>query len=347
MRSLLAILILAVVFPAAIADAAMQAADATPIPAGVDAAVAKGLAFLAKQQDRDGSYDGGRSKAAMTGLSLLAFLSAGDVPDLGRYGLAVRKSVDWLLAHQAADGYFGSGEHGLYVHAVATLALAEAQGVESGSDPQGRIHAALLKAVAVILAAQEAPKSQAAFNGGWRSDRNSPDSDLFLTGWNVLALRAAEEAGIPVPERAFSRAAGFVKACYDAKAGGFAPQPGGTVGTGSTAIGMYCLYLLGHLDQSAAMVDACSRYLHAHRVDGNTPFAYHAAYFVTQAMFQRGGGDWSVTGRDLLERLAKVQQPDGGWPQSGTAQEQGRVYATAMAVQSLTVPYRLLPLDQR
>ena len=340
------VLPLALVFCLLCGSSRVRAADDS-LPPELDSSISKGLHFLAKQQDSEGWFDGGGPRPGITGLSILAFLSCGNVPEVGKYGLAVRNAVDWLVSQQPADGYFGSGDQGMYTHAVVTLGLAEAYGVEPGADRRARIHAALLKAVAVIVAAQNASKSKPVFVGGWRYQRDSSDSDLSVTGWTILALRAAEEAGIPVPDQVFRQASEFILRCYDAKSGGFGYQPGTDAQISDTAIGMLCVYLLGIADQNAAKLDPSAKFLATHAVDGNTPFAYYAAYYVAQATFQHAGTAWSATGRDLLERLIKVQEKDGGWPQSRTAQEPGRVYATAMALQSLAVPYRLLPIYQR
>lgn len=317
------------------------------LPAELDAAISNGLAFLARQQRNDGSFDGGGPKVAMTGLSLLAFLAAGDAPEVGRYGLAVHAAGDYLLSQQNADGYLGSGDRGMYIHAIATLALTQLYGAEPGFDRQVRIRAALVKAVRVILDAQKAPKSDDKYVGGWRYERNSADSDLSLSGWNALALRAARDVGIEVPDDALARAAEFVMRCYNDPAKGFGYQPGNDAQPGETAVGVLCLYLLSAADKQQAALDKAIDYLAAHPIDENSPFPYYAAYYVTQAAFQLGGQTWVTTGRRGLEWLMRQQEKDGGWPQSKTGQEPGRVYATAMAVQTLAVPYRLLPIYQR
>ena len=317
------------------------------LPATLDSSIARGVAFLSKQQNPDGSFDSGGPKIAMTSLTLLAFLSSGQTQDVGKYGLAVRDSLEFLLAHQAADGYFGAGERGMYAHAIATLALAEAYGVEPTAERRNRIHAALQKATAIILDSQNAAKSNPAFVGGWRYERNSPDSDLSLSGWNSLALRAAEDAGIAVPKDSTRRATEFVLHCYDERQKAFVYQPGQNPQTGDSAIGMLCLYLLGMSDTSADKLDGAAKFIADHPVDENSGYPYYGNYYVAQAAFQRGGESWSRSGRATLDRLIRQQDKDGGWPQSRNGQEPGRVYATAMAVQTLAVPYRLLPVYQR
>lgn len=317
------------------------------IPANLDTSISIGLAFLAKHQNTDGSFDAGNQRAPMTSLSLLAFLSAGDAPDLGRYGLVVDQAAEWVLAQQSAEGYFGAGDRGMYTHAITTLALAEVYGVESNLAQRIRIHEALERAVQVIVAAQAVAKSNPAFKGGWRYERNSPDSDLSLSGWNVLALRAAADMGIAVPSEVRQQATEFVQHCEDAAGKGFSYQPGGGAQPGDTAIAMLCLYALDAAVPNARKLDSADRYLQEHGIDENAQFPYYATYFVAQATFQRGAEAWTRLGNPSLERLIRTQEKDGGWPQSKNGQEPGRIYATAMALGALTVPYRLLPVYQR
>jgi hypothetical protein len=75
--------------------------------ARVDASVAAGLAYLAQQQNADGSWEGGGPPVAMTGLSLMAYLAGGHTPDVGKYGLVVRRAMDRLVEFVPEDGYFG------------------------------------------------------------------------------------------------------------------------------------------------------------------------------------------------------------------------------------------------
>jgi hypothetical protein len=313
----------------------------------VDAAIFKGLAFLAKQQNPDGSLDGGAPKVATTSLSLLAFLSAGHTPDLGRYGLVLRSQLDFLLAKQAEDGYFGNGDRGMYSHAITTLALSEAYGVETSATRRARLHTALTKAVSIILAAQDVAKSNPTFAGGWRYERNSSDSDLSLSGWNVLALRAARDVGIDVPEQNRKKAGEFVLRCLDPGTRGFAYQPGSAAQAGDTAIGLVCLHLTDTAEANATLVGGALKFLQTHPIDGDSPFSYYATYYVTLAASEEDGDGWVALGRTSLERLVRTQEKDGSWPLPKNSQEPGRVYATAMAVGALAMPYRLLPVHQR
>jgi len=346
-RPNLLIFILLIAGSASIAIPVMAAdAPAEQTSPALDAAVARGLAFLAKSQSSSGSFDAGGYESAITGLSLMAFLANGDVPDEGRYGSNVRAAVDFLLTRAPADGYFGTTDSGrMYTHGIVTLALAEAYGVEHDPARQKKMRQVLARAVEVILKAQDVPKPPPVA-GGWRYEPQQTDSDLSLSGWNALALRAAQSAGVAVPKDRVQRAVQFVLNCYRADRGGFAYQPNQDASVAMTGVGVLSLYLLDAAQRPEALAGA--RYLAEHPVADDTRMPYYALYYSTQAAYQSGDVAWPAVWKVTQARLLPAQnKADGGWPQSRTAEEPGRAYATAMAVLTLSVPYRMLPIDQR
>jgi hypothetical protein len=319
----------------------------------LDAAVDRGLAYLARQQHPDGSFDaypreakeGEGYRMATTGLAVLAFLSAGHTPDVGRYGMVVRNAADSLAAGVPEDGYVGKIDGGrMYGQAIVALALAQVYGVEP--DPQRRVKQfdALNRMVGVIVKAQDVKKEQV-YAGGWRYEPGAVDSDLSLSGWNALALRAAQDVGVPVPKEAVARAADFVARCYVKDRRGFGYTPGGEVRPGTTGTGVLCLYLLDRGERAEAKDGAKS--LAERPVEDDAKYAYYGLFYATQAAWQAGEDVWPAVSRVTLDRLVKLQSPDGGWPKEPAGSEPGRVYRTAMAVLTLTVPYRLLPVYQR
>jgi hypothetical protein len=329
-----------------VASTAAAAAQPTTAPS-VDAALQRGLEYLAKKQKPDGSFDAGENKVAVTGLAVLSFLANGHAPDVGRYGLVVRGGVDFLLTQAQPDGYFGKSHgKGMYDQGIVALALAEVLGVETDPARRQKIHAELAKAVKVILDAQGVQKPDP-HAGGWRYDRKSADSDLSLSGWNALALRAARDVGVDVPKDAVQKAVGFVLKCYNANEKGFSYQPGGGAQIGPTAIAVLSLYLLEGPDRPEVAEGV--KYLAAHPVNDGTPFLYYSMYYVTQAANQAGGTVWPAASKAAFERLLARQAKDGpdagSWPKS--AQEPDGPYSTAMAVLTLSVPQRLLPAYQR
>jgi hypothetical protein len=323
-------------------------ADDEQLDARLDQAVGKGLAFLAKQQNVDGSFgspDGGGPKVAMTGLSLMAFLASGHAPDLGKYGLAVRGATDYLVKVCPDDGYFGRVDASqMYGHGIATLALAEAYGVETGEENRAKIRAVLTRAAGVILAAQKVKKDDR-HTGGWRYDPQAADSDLSLSGWNALALRACGNIGVQVPKEQIDAAVQYVLRCYRADQNGFAYQPQTESSASMTGVAILGLYLLDGKERPEIVSGV--KFLLDRPVTEETRYPYYATYYVTQAAFQFGDPAWGIVWKRTREAVVGRQEQDGGWPKSRSGEEPGRVYATAMSVLTLSVPYRLLPVYQR
>jgi hypothetical protein len=312
---------------------------------GLDADVDSGLAFLSQQQAADGAFDGGGPRAAITGLTVMAFLATGQTPGNGRYGLVVSRAIDYLVKSTPDDGYFGHVDGSrMYGHGIITLALSEAAGVDLDPTRRVQIRTVLAKAVKVILTAQDVTKSPDQ-SGGWRYEPQSADSDLSLSGWNALALRAAQSIGMEVPKEKIARAVQFVVNCYHPTEKGFCYQPHGSPGLAMTGVGVLNLYLLDASDRPER--EGGERWLLDHPIREDTPMPYYSMYYSTQAAFQAGQPVWPVVWKVTEDRLLGTQMKDGGWPQSRNGEEPGRVYATAMSVLTLSVPYRLLPIYQR
>ncbi len=69
-----------------------------------ESAIEKALGWLAKSQQKDGSWASngadGTYRMAMTGLAGMAFLSAGHAPGRGPYGKHVLRALEFVLKHQ-------------------------------------------------------------------------------------------------------------------------------------------------------------------------------------------------------------------------------------------------------
>jgi len=323
----------------------------------VEPRVNQALAYLARQQKPDGSFDDGGNppaSTALTGLSLLAFLSAGHMPDQGRHGLVVRGALDYLLKQsQEGEAYLGRSQGSrLYGHAIATLALAEVYGNESDPAQRRTVREALEKSVAVLLRAQQAKKSQVSHEGGWRYEPESDDSDLSVTAWCALAIRGAQNAALRVPDESPRRAVAFVLNCHNPQTGGFAYQPGSGPSASMTGAAVLTLCLLDAADKP--QVRDAAVYLQKNLVDERTKYFSYSLYYTTQAAFQLGGATWDAIWRNTVQQLAQRQLADGSFrpaaPEPGRVLDRDHavaVYATSMGVLTLTVPYRLLPIYQK
>ena len=70
---------------------------------------------------------------------------------------------------------------------------------------------------------QRWPKDQAEDRGGWRyiDDDGTCDSDLSITGWELMFLRSARNAGFDVPKQPIDDAVAYVRRCFAAEHGTF------------------------------------------------------------------------------------------------------------------------------
>lgn len=315
----------------------------------IDDAIDRALEFLAKQQQRDGSFSSTymRRSTAITSLAVMAFLAKGHTPGNAPYGDAINRGIDFVVASQQWNGMLvaDSNTHGpMYSHAISTLMLSEVSGM---LDPerQAKVDAALGKALRTILAAQKIPKPQS-HQGGWRYQHNSGDSDISCTGWALMSLRAARNSGASIPREAIDDAIQFVMACRQ-RDGGFGYQPGGGSGLARTGTALLCLELCGrHRDATTlAAGDWILRHLRASRSED---FFYYTYYYCSQGMFQLGEEHWEKFAPDMYDLFLKLQRPDGSWPDaSGNEARAGSCYSTAMALLAMTVTYRQLPIYQR
>jgi hypothetical protein len=309
----------------------------------VDAAVEKGLKYLAGQARPDGAFGTARNHStATTSLSVMAFLAKGYTPRVGPYADIIDKGIDYIIASQRPDGLLDRDGRAWYCHTISTLMLSEVSGMVD-PERQKRLDAALAKALKLILTAQ-AVRKDPQHQGGWRYEPTSGDSDISCTGWSLMALRSARNNGAAVPKEAIDAATAYILRCH-AGNGGFAYQPGGPAGLARTGTGLLCLELVGSHGQKIT-TDAGKWIL------GNLPSRYGAdhfyygLYYCSQAMFQLGDDYWTAWGRFMYEMMLKFHSPDGSWPEDPSAGA-GPCYSTSMAILALSVSFRQLPIYQR
>jgi prenyltransferase beta subunit len=299
------------------------------------------LNYLASKQHLDGSWSVKEGLAghpvAITGYTLLAFMATGNLPDEGEYRKNVAAGAEFLLDSIQPDGTFRNVSIGQYMynHAIATIALAELYG-------QGRSNAIrpkLERAVGVILKAQND-------TGGWRYTTSSRDADISVTVLQTVALRAAQGAGMAIPQGAIDRAVAYVRTCYSEATGGFSYQPGKPPGFARTAAAIYSLQVLGKYDDP--MVKAGSAYLFSN-VKDHTFFSY-GNYYAAPAQYMIGGETWRNWYGQIKEKLLGAVLQEGNmdyWDQKLDPNSVGPIFSTAVYVHILAMPYHFVPLYQR
>ena len=312
----------------------------------VDDAVVNALRYLAQQQNPDGSWNvdiTGESTAA-TSLAVMAFLAAGHVPGEGPYGLAIDRGVNYVIDHQEANGMIVDrrGHGPMYDHGISTLMLSEVAGM-TDKDNAARARKVLEKAVRIILLAQKVRKVRRE-SGGWRYQHNSEDSDLSVTGWQLLALRAAKDIGCDVPVENIDQAVGYVKKCSSGR--GFGYQPGSGPTSTLTAAGILALQVCDHHEDNE--VHGGIQFLQRQPLRFDEGWFFYGAYYHAISAYKYGGADWERTKSLLFHELLSNQQPIGSWQaKNGNERGQGQVYATSLGVLALTVEYGYLPIYQR
>ena len=331
---------------------ATLAASAVPVsaqPTGkkkddpVEKSVERGLRFLANLQEKDGSWQVNAVRSpGVTGLCLMAFLSAGHVPSEGPYGDVVERGLRWVIKAQRADGQFGDqGGMEIYHLGICTMLLAEASGMTDG-PLAAELKPALKKAVRVVLDAQRTAPGP--HRGGWRYFFETQDADVSVSGWQLLALRAARNVGCDVPAERIDMAVEFLLRCREPRTGAFCYQPGTRPTPACTGTGILALELCGKERHHSHEALQGGGYLLKNPPRWGDEHFFYTAYYSAQAMFQLAGNYWDFYRPRLHQILFDQQQGNGSWLSNEIA---GPAYCTAMGILALTVEYRLLPIYQR
>lgn len=347
----------------------------------VEAAVVRALEWLASQQGPQGCWGDvsrynktwnsrkwsssmvrDQRATRLTALGLLAFLAHGDTPQSAEFGETVQRAVEYLLAQQSSDsGLFvplsgsrpvKSGEDlGVYAHAQATYALAEAYALTRAPALRRPVE----RGVQVILDGQLE-------SGGWGNWYEQNITDSSATSWQIQALRAAQAAGIQLRglDAAMQRAVDGVASLYKEEGVWFyrkgavlkAPREGGPVMSGAMVLS---LQLLGRPNNP--MVQAGLRYLNGfgvtewkkawlNPINKSLPATYEW-YYNTQAVFQCGGSRWKTWNAQFAPMLLTHQDAAGWWRGPGQAAGEETVYSTSLCALALQVYYRILPSFQQ
>jgi squalene cyclase len=240
--------------PAAPSTAA-RLQDPVKVDAATEKIILSSLAYLASKQSPSGAWAGetgeeARYPAAITAYALMAFGAAGHLPGEGEFGKNVAIAVRYLLGEIDDQGLIGDSESGqyMYTHGIASIALAELYGQTRNDSLKSKLE----KMIKVIVSSQNP-------EGGWRYRPISRDADISVTVLAVVALRAAKNGGLAVPQKTIDDAVAYVRKCFNERDGGFGYQPGQGSGFARTAAAIYSLQVCGDYDDP--MVKTGSKYL--------------------------------------------------------------------------------------
>jgi len=330
----------------------------------LDRAVDRGLGFLAKSQQADGSFPtGSGGQPGVTSLCVIAFLSRGHQPGKGPYGAVIDRAVDYVLAMQdpssgaiMPDRFIGGNNNGShYSHAISGIMLAEVYGMADAKRHE-RLRAAVAKALEYSRRSQQAPKWNRDDQGGWRYVERSQQSDLSVTSFELMFYRAARNAEFNVQAEWVKEAMDYVHRLFDVNQRAFVYGLNGKhryCTRGMVGAGIVCLALGGeHRSETARIAGdwILQNSFQPYNNFRHEEDRYHyGAFYCSQAMFQLGGDYWDRFFPPLLQTLADAQHADGSWDAESADDDSkyGNAYTTALAVLALATPYQILPIYQR
>ncbi|HMO03214.1 MAG TPA: terpene cyclase/mutase family protein [Kiritimatiellia bacterium] len=318
----------------------------------VEGSVNKALEWLKNNQAEDGSWGPG-DREAMTGLAVLTFLANGETPSSAQYGATVEKGIKYLVSLQEkfGEGRFANwtpggegGMHQAYAHGIATYALSEAYGLTRIPS----LKPVMENAVALIVNGQQP-------GGSWDYGfRKTARRDASVAGWQLQALKAAIMAGASTPgiKEALDRGVEELIKSQHPETGMFPYSSPDRGKMSITGVSVLCLQISGKGRDSATR-----RGLQALKqadIDWQKPMDWpmYSWYYITQAKFHAGGGDWDQWNMKFAREIIRNQNDDGSWTSAGQNIEgdghgkevnHGPVYATTLAALTLQVYYRFLP----
>jgi len=353
----------------------------------LEAAVDKGLEFLASQQQRNGSF---RAPAAgqpgVSSLCVLAFLSRGHLPGLGPYGKTIERGIEFCRSTQRPDGLFSynrpesthrylrASHAATYNHAITGLMLCEVYGMmpsaplEQTVSLRGRpspksgsagMSETIERAIQFTMLRHPQPKRFPNERGAWRYLRRYGlnDADLSITSWQVMFLRSARNAGFDIPAQDIDEAVTYIKSCYDEKATTFVyeiveEEPKFNRPRAMAGAGILALSLSGehHTEMAQKTGDWLLQrpFTQYDRPIRGENWHVYSAFYSSQAMFQLGDHHWENFFPTFVDTVTDHQSSDGAWrPAGGLDKKFGQAYTTALTLLALTPPYQLLPIFQR
>jgi hypothetical protein len=299
-----------------------------------------GLRWLAGRQNDDGGFGQGaqRGNAAICGLCGMAFMAGGSTPGRGPHGIQVEKAAGYLLGIAQPSGFIvepvPTTQGPMYSHGFATLFLAECYGMSRRPELRDKLR----KAVELIVNSQNK-------EGGWRYFPKKEDADISVTVCQVMALRAAHNAGVHVPKDTFDRAVQYVKRCQNHD-GGFVYMlsAGGESAFPRSAAAMVALNSAGVYKgpEIAKGLEYLQQFRPEPGVVRREQWYEYGHYYGVQAMWQAGGQDWARWYPAARDDVIARQQAGGAWVSA-----YGPEYATAMCLLVLQMPENQLPIFQR
>ena len=348
----------------------------------IDGSIERSLEYLAAAQQRNGSFPTqNNGQPGVTSLCVMAFVAQGHMPGEGPYGEQLDLALRFIVNCQKKNGLLAlvmpngerisrnidhdRGSAAVYNHALSSLLLTEVFAMGGGDLEKNQ--EAIELALRATLEMQTWPKRNKSDEGGWRyvddfPNRGNFDSDLSVTGWQLMFLRSAKNAGFDVPQQPIADAVGYVQRCFQTKYNTFTHlatsqydrRSRGMAGAGILAMAHAGLHDSKEarasgkwlLEQGFANYNESRYYTRTDWADDR----YHYGVFCScQAMYQLGGDYWAQFFPPVAKVILDNQNPDGSWDPEDHMFDRayGSCYTTSLMALTLGAPNQLLPIFQR
>lgn len=311
-------------------------------------AIDRAVAYLARTQNRDGSWrtNGGSGDypVAMTAMAGLALLASGSTPTQGLHARNVSTALTFILRSARRDGLIAQLEeeqHCMHGHGFALLFLAQVYGMEEDPKRLAEIRLALQRGVELTGRSQSAA-------GGWLYTPDSGGDEGSVTVTQVQGLRACRNVGITVPKKIIDNAMQYLDRSANDDGGiRYQVSDRGPSRPAITAAAVVCWLNAGLYDYPAAT--QALRYCESTLQPGagrSTRYFGHYFYahlYMAQVMYLLGDQKWLPYFEAIRDDLLRNQQGDGSWD----GDRVGTTYGTSVALLILQLPYKNLPIMQR
>jgi hypothetical protein len=363
----------ALALTAVFAGSAVVRAD--EVPEKYRPTVEKALAWLAKNQSKDGHWGGNaeQSPVSMSSLAGVALLMEGSTIREGKYRTHIRRTADFIMSKAqkggGRDGLIGDPDQPaeshryMYGHGFGLLFLSCVYGDEEDKDRRERLRDIIGRAVKYSINSQSS-------RGGWyyTSRAEGGDNDEgSVTITQIQGLRAARNAGIPVPRAVVKNTQKYLEECTDPASGGvYYSFRSRNVRPAITAAAISCLFNAGEYKGKSAKTwfkFVCTPHAQHPQLPLHKPGSARAGhdeythFYFAQSMYILGddgwaklqdttpGNDdpkWTTYRQQLFDHLMRTQSGDGSWLSAGWGM--GPVYSTAMYAIVMQLDKGTLPI---
>lgn len=325
-----------------------------PIPEKVRLSVNRGVQYLLRAQNRDGSWGddiGYPGDMSETTIAIMALMNDGSTLRRGKYHRQIRRGVDWGLMRIKNGLNFGDAAYQPH-HSLVQRKL---------GPNIDLYHAALLLTLVIPLELDKWERKTAQkkldeltrrIAGFQRSNGAFEVSyePMLTTVMAWMTLRQAHSAGVTVHGASVDKVLKYLKRdCLEAKTGIFREKKWGNRERFVTQAGALRVFY-GMGKEKDPEIRRATNVVLRMRFDqdvggraGGEEFL--AALFAVQAMHIGDPKDFKKFYPRITKALMKVQNRDGSW--TGHHCITAKVYCTACSVVAMLTPNKLLPMSER